>query len=259
MDRSHAGKIVIVTGASSGIGAALAEAYGREGARVALTYRRNRDAADRVAAAVVAAGGEALVLPFDLADPSSATALSDAVIERWQRIDVLVANAVAWPERSVDGRFEGLGREAWETGLRVNVEGTFALVQAVLPPMRAARWGRVLFISSGLAEEGMPGAETYTTAKSAIHGLARSLAWNAGRDGILVNVLSAGLTLTESNRTRIPEHVLEQVASRVPLGRLSDPRDLAGPALFLTSGANTSITGELIREGSATGRSSHTS
>lgn len=230
MDLALAGKVVVVTGASSGIGAALAEAYGREGARVALTYHSDGPGAARTAAAVRAAGGEAIVFRFDLSDPSSARSLMQAVVERWRRIDVLVANAVVWPGRSPDPRFEGLARDKWEPGLRSNVEGTFELFQAARPTMRAAGWGRILFISSGLAEEGMAGSEAYAAAKSAIHGLARSLAWDVGRDGI---------------------------ASRVPHRRLSFPSDLAGPVLFLTSAANTSITGEIVREGSSTGRSSH--
>lgn len=257
MDRGFEGRVVVVTGGSSGIGAALAVAYGREGAWVAITYLTNRDGAEQTARAVEEAGGEAMTVLFDLTDPDSAGALADAVVDRWGRIDVLVANAVQWPERSPDGRFEHLPRSSWEEGLRANVEGAFALVQAVVGRMRSAGWGRILFMSTGLAEEGMPGAETYTAAKAALHGLARSLAWDVGRDGILVNVLAAGLTLTSGNRTRLPQEVRDRMADRLPLGRFSEPEEVTAPALFLTSAANTSITGEVIREGSATGRSSH--
>src|SRR5688572_13159731 len=97
MDLGFEGRVVVVTGGSSGIGAALAEAYGAEGARVAVTHRVNRDGAERTARAVEAAGGEALTVPFDLNDAASARSLVDAVAERWDRIDVLVASAVQWP------------------------------------------------------------------------------------------------------------------------------------------------------------------
>jgi 3-oxoacyl-[acyl-carrier protein] reductase len=257
MDLGYQGRVVVVTGGSAGIGAALAAAYGAEGARVALTYRVNRDGAERTGRAVEAAGGEAMIVPFDLNGVGSARTLADAVVERWARIDVLVASAVQWPVGSKGGHFEELSPPAWQAGLRANIEGTFALVQAILPRMRAARWGRILFMSTGLAEEGMRGAETYTAAKAALVGLVRSLAWDVGRDGILVNILAAGLTLTESNRTRLPQEMLDGLASRLPLGRLSEPGELAGPALFLTSVANTSMTGEVIREGSSTARSGH--
>src|SRR5690606_12384389 len=225
--------------------------------RVALTYRENHGGAERTARAVEAAGGEAMIVPFDLNGVGSARSLADAVVEQWDRIDVLVASAVQWPVGSKGGHFEELSPPAWQAGLRANIEGTFALVQAILPRMRAARWGRILFLSTGLAEEGMRGAETYTCAKAALVGLVRSLAWDVGRDGILINILAAGLTLTEANRERIPETVRSAMAARTPLERLSYPEDLAGPALFLTSAMNSSITGEVIREGSSTGRSSH--
>ena len=250
-------RVVVVTGGSSGIGAALATAYGGEGARVAITYRANRDGALRTAAAVEQAGGQAMVVPFDLAAPDSARSMVDAVVDQWRRLDVLVANAVAWPQRSSSGRFEDLPRSSWQGGLRTNVEGTFALVQAAVLHMRAARWGRILFISTGLAEEGMPGGESYTAGKAALHGLARSLAWDLGPDGILVNVLAAGLTLTERNLANLPPELRQGVAARVPLGRLSQPEELTAPALFLTAEANRSITGEVLREGSSTGRSAH--
>lgn len=101
-------------------------------------------------------------------------------------------------------------------------------------------------------------SETYAAGKAALHGLARSLAWGLGPGGVLVNVLSVGLTLTETNKSRLPAQLQESIASRLPLKRLSTPDDVAAPILFLTSAANTSITGEIIREGSSTRRSSHT-
>lgn len=251
-------KVVLVTGGSSGIGAALATAYGRQGAKVATTYRTNRDGAIRTTTAIEEAGGQAMAEPFDLANPAGAHRLIESILDRWQRLDVLVANAVAWPQRSPGGHFEDLPRSSWQNGLRTNTEGVLALVQEALPGMRAAGWGRLLFMSTGLVEEGMPGGESYTTAKAALHGLARSLSWDLGADGILVNVLAAGLTLTERNQTMLPDELRASIAARVPLGRLSVPEEVTAPALFLTSAANTSITGEVIREGSSTGRSSHT-
>lgn len=259
MSTGLAGRTVLVTGGGSGIGEPLAAAYGTEGANVALTYHRDADRAEAAAALVRAAGGDAAAFAFDLAHPGGADTLVRAVHARWGRIDVLVCNAVQWPTPAPDGRFEDLDPTVWRTEIATNVDGNLAVVAAVLPHMRRAHWGRILFVSTGIAEEGMHGAEIYATVKAALHGFARSLAWGVGTDGILVNVLAAGLTLTVRNRGALPEHVTAGVASRVPLRRLSAPAELTGPALFLTSELNTSVTGELLREGSSTGRSSHAS
>jgi NAD(P)-dependent dehydrogenase (short-subunit alcohol dehydrogenase family) len=125
-----------------------------------------------------------------------------ATRDRWGGIDVLVANAVQWPARAPEdaGGFEHMRVERWPSTLRTNLEGTFATVRAALPAMRdrdAA--GRIVLISSGLAEEGMPGGGDYGAAKAGLHGLARSLAWELGGEGILVDVVDAGFTLTERN------------------------------------------------------------
>jgi len=257
MNLGLAGRTVLITGASSGIGSALASGYGREQANVAITYHSDRDGAAQTAKEVIEAGGQAITLPFDLGDLDSVQPLVTAIEDRWGGIDVLAASAVRWPDRSPSGRFENLETATWQNVLRDNIEGNLSLVQAVLPAMRVRQWGRILFMSTGMAEEGMFGGETYTTAKAALHGFARSLAWGVGGDGILVNVLSAGLTLTERNHEAIPKAVTDSIASRVPLQALSRPDDLVPIALFLTSEANNSITGEVVREGSSNGRSSH--
>ncbi|WP_431899461.1 SDR family NAD(P)-dependent oxidoreductase [Nonomuraea sp. bgisy101] len=259
MDTDLNGRVVMVTGASSGIGAATARAYGREGARVAITYRSGRDKAEKVAADVEAAGGQAHVVPLDLDDPPSIDRAVADVIEHWGGIDVLVANAVQWggdgpPDPST--RFEDVPVAAWESMTRANLVGTAASVRAVLPGMRAKEWGRIVLISSGVAEEGLPGPGPYGTAKAGLYGLARGLAWNAGRDGILVNVVAPGLTLTES-RPGIPQAVLDTLAAATPSRRLSDPDDVARLIVFLGSGANGNLTGELVREGSSAARAPH--
>ena len=121
-------------------------------------------------------------------------------------------------------------------------------------PTRSQRENRV---SSGAGEEGWEGATAYATAKAGLVGLARSLAWELGREGILVNVVAPGLTLTDRVRETVPAEIAEGFAARVPSRRLSAPEDLAGLIVFLASGANRNVSGELVREGSATGRSAH--
>ncbi|GGO60466.1 hypothetical protein GCM10012289_00400 [Nonomuraea cavernae] len=144
----------------------------------------------------------------------------------------------------------------WSAGLHANVVANALLVRAVLPAMRRTGFGRIVFVSSGVGEEGVPGPGPYGTAKMALHGMARALAWEAGRDGILVNVAAAGLTITENDRP-LPPQVLEAVAARTPSRRLSTADDVAALILFLGSAANRNLTGEIVRDGSNAGRSAH--
>ena len=129
-------------------------------------------------------------------------------------------------------------------------------MRAVLPAMRRNRWGRIVLISSSVAEEGLPGPGPYGTAKSGLHGLSRSLAWEAGRDGILVNVVAPGFTLTES-RPPIPDAVVQSLAAGAPTRRLFDADDVAQLIVLLASAANGNLTGEVVREGSSAARAPH--
>jgi len=258
MDTGLSDRVVLVTGGSSGIGAATAAAFGAEGARVAMTYRSNLTGAKATAEQLEAAGGKALVVALDLQVPASIGAAVGRVLEHWGQLDVLVANAVYWgadrPDPTI--RFEDVPLAKWQAMLNANVVGNAAVIGAVLPTMRARRWGRIVLVSSGAAEEGVPGPGPYGTAKSGLHGLARSLAWEAGGDGVLVNVVAAGFTLTD-RRWQPPKQLLATVAARTPSRRLSSPQDVAKLIVFLGSAANANLTGELLREGSSAGRSGH--
>lgn len=256
MDTGLNGRVVLVTGGSSGIGRAIAKAYGAEGARVALTYYSGKEAADAAAAEI----GEAIALPLQLERAGSGEEVVAHVTERWGGIDVLVANAVQWPDRAPEdaGGFDQMRVERWQTTLRTNLEGTFATVRAALPAMRdRAPGGRIVLISSGLAEEGMPGGGDYGAAKAGLHGLARSLAWELGREDILVNVVDTGFTLTERNLEHFGDEMRERVAGAVPSRRLSTPEEVARLVVFLGSAANGNISGEIVREGSSTAGSAH--
>jgi NAD(P)-dependent dehydrogenase (short-subunit alcohol dehydrogenase family) len=258
MDLGLTDRVVLVTGATSGIGRATAVAFAREGARVAITYHGRDEAAEATERAIEDAGGSAMTVRLALEDQPSIAASVGKVVERWDRVDVLVAGAVQWPTtRAEGGRAEALSLERWDEGLRVNLEGTIATIHAVLPSMRAGGWGRIVLISSGVAEEGLPGPSPYGVAKSGLHGLARQLTWDVGRDGILVNVVAAGFTVTERNLSFFPDSVREQVAANTPSQRLSSPEEVASLITFLGSGANANLTGEIVREGSSTGRSGH--
>jgi NAD(P)-dependent dehydrogenase (short-subunit alcohol dehydrogenase family) len=252
MDLGLRNRVVLVTGASSGIGKAIAVAFAREGARVGVTYRSNKAGADEAVRRIKDAGGEGFAVPMDLTEPSGITNAVAQVVEHWGHIDVLIGNAVRW------GTVFGLPLQQIDAGelkaiLSGNLEGTFHLLRAVLPSMVERKWGRIVLISSGLAEHGMPpnGSPVYGSAKAGLHGLARNLAWELGPAGIFINVVAAGFTMTERNVERFPQDMRDRVAAQMPTRRLSVPEDVAPIVVFLASSANTNISGEIVREGQA--------
>ncbi|POX50060.1 SDR family NAD(P)-dependent oxidoreductase [Streptomyces sp. Ru72] len=245
-------KVVLVTGASSGIGRATAVTYGEEGARVAITYHTDEEGARETARLVAEAGGTPLVVRYDLTDEQSIRDAVGRVAEEWGGIDVLVANAVVWsdaiprPGRPVP-RFEDVPAKQWQEVLRTSVEAVFHTVQAVLPLMRGRDWGRIVLIGAGLADTGKPGAGAYGAGKSALFGLMRSLAWELGPEGILVNMAVPGQTATETVRANVPASFLEEKGKTLPSGRMSVPQDVANAVVFLGSAANGNTHGETLR------------
>jgi NAD(P)-dependent dehydrogenase (short-subunit alcohol dehydrogenase family) len=190
-----------------------------------------------------------LAVPLDLASIDPVHAAARAVLERWGRVDVLVNNAVQWGSRLPWSMplFEELPPEEWRGLLRANTEGAYAAIQAVLPAMRARRWGRIVNVSSGVAVDGVPGAGPYAAAKAALHGLTRTLAKELGPAGILVNVVMPGVTLTERVAALLPAAVREQRERESPIRRLLPPEEVVPTIVFLCSAANTAVTGEIIR------------
>jgi 3-oxoacyl-[acyl-carrier protein] reductase len=251
-------RVVLVTGGSAGIGAASAVAFAREGAKVAITFQKNEQSAAEVVSAITQAGGEAFATPMDLEDLPSVHRAVTAVLQRWGTVDVLVANAVRWGGGAPDPtiRFEDVPIDEWLAMINANLVGAAATIREVLPAMRAQKWGRIVLISSSVAEEGVPGPGPYGTAKSGLHGLARSLAWEGGRDDVLVNVVAPGFTLTE-RRPDLPQPIIDRLAAGTPTRRLSLPGDVANLIVFLGSAANGNLTGEVLRDGSSAARAPH--
>ncbi|KMS77309.1 hypothetical protein ACM01_01365 [Streptomyces viridochromogenes] len=246
MDLGLTDRTVLVTGATRGIGRAVAHAMAAEGARVVVTYRRAKEAADLLVADL---GGpdRALAVRYALDEPDS---LDEAVSEaaRWRgSVDVLVANAHQRAARRPPGtRFEDVPSAEWGASLSHNLAGTVRTAQQVLRGMRERGWGRIVLLSSHLATHGRSGQEVYGAGKAALHGLARSLAWETGPDGVLVNVVAPGLTLTEGVLEALPGAVREQERERTPTGRLSAPDAVAAAVVFLASGANANISGQVL-------------
>jgi len=249
MDLGMQGRSVVVTGASGGIGAAVARLYGAEGADVAVAYHRNLEVAEAVAADVEKGGGRAIVVRHDLGDPASAEQVAAAVLAEFGRIDVLVNNAVNWGSSLPDPtrHSESVPDEEWLPVIRHNLEGTLRTTRAVLPVMRERGWGRLVHVSSDLAVNGMAGSAYYPAAKAALHGMNRSLAWELGPVGILTNVVMPGLTLTDTVLGFLGDEMRDDLIAHTPAGRLNNVEDVAATIVFFGSAANTAVTGEAIK------------
>ncbi|WP_410601154.1 SDR family NAD(P)-dependent oxidoreductase [Amycolatopsis sp. lyj-90] len=253
------GKVVLVTGGSGSIGAAIATAYAAEGARTAVTYRGNPGRAQDVVDTITAQGGEAISVQYDLADRSSIIAAVDAVVEQWGQIDVLVMSASALEGTRMDEMpFEKIPLDEWQPVLRADVEGAFHTVQAVLPVMKGRGWGRIAIISANIVTKGATGDEAFVVSKMALHGLGRNLATELAAEGILVNTVAPGPTVSRGFLDRFPESVtkdfvgksdaeIKQALNRgAPVGHVSTPADVANTVLFLTSAANGNVSGAVV-------------
>jgi 3-oxoacyl-[acyl-carrier protein] reductase len=245
MELGLANRVVLVTGSSSGIGRATALAFGREGARVGITYRSQRQQAEETARQVIEAGGQAIVVAYDLAREETIKEVVATVGQQWGHIDVLVNNAVQWGSLEEMGkRFEEIPMSSWKSTLDLSLAGVYYTLQQVLPLMRTQSWGRIVNVSSNVAEDGIPGAGAYAAAKAGLHGLTRVLARELGPAGILSNVVMPGFTLTERNRDQFPQAMQAAVAQQTPTGRLTRPEDVAALIVFLGSAANSHVNGE---------------
>jgi len=240
--------VALVTGSSQGIGRAIARQLAQEGAYIAVTYRHSKERAEDLVSEIQLQNGTAIALQFDLASLESITAITNAVLAKWGRIDILVNNAIQWSRKPISQSpaFENFPPEEWQSLLRANIEGTFAMLQSVIPSMRKRGWGRIVNVSATLAEDGLPGSGWYTAAKASLHGLTRTLSKELGPSGILVNAVMPGLTATDRISLIAPE-VRRRVEETLPIRRILLPEDVALPIVFLCSHANSAITGEIIR------------
>jgi 3-oxoacyl-[acyl-carrier protein] reductase len=242
-----AGKTVLVTGASRGIGAAIARAFAAGGASVAVNYLRNEEAACEVVRACADAGGEAQALQADVTVPGQATALVERTLHAFGRIDVLVNNAFA-PYSFDPERRQDLAGLVWSDFLRQyegSVGAAFHLCQAVLPHL-SGRGGAIVNIVSDLVEDPVVPYHDYGTAKAALIGFSRQLAAEAGPLGVRVNCVAPGLVHPSSGSAATRAAFRESIMATTPLRRLARTEDVAGPVVFLASPASAFVTGQVL-------------
>ena len=246
------GKVILVTGASRGIGAAIAQAFASEGGFVVVNYLRNESAADEVVAKCKAAGaptgGDAWAIRADVNDAAQVQAMVAQVLAELGRIDVLVNNAFA------PYRFDPEQRQHfWETGwadyqtqFDGAVRATYNACQAVLPHLRQRAQGCIVNLASDLVERPVVPYHDYATAKSALVGFSRNLAAELGPLGIRVNCVAPGLVYPTDASRATKEDVKEAIVAQTPLRRIARPDDVTGPVLFLASDWSRFMTGQVL-------------
>lgn len=242
-------KVAIVTGASRGLGAQIAEQMAAVGARVCVNYLNSKEAADQVVTDIIAAGGQAFAYQADVSDLAQMQALAAEVVTRYGRIDILVNNALPSYQFNPSADYTSIETVKWghfSQQLDGIVKGAVNTVQAVLPQMKAQRMGKIVNISTNLVYNPVVTYYDYTTAKSALIGLTRNLAAELGKYGIRVNLLAGGLLQTTDASRLTTEEVFDYIATTTPLRQATSVADFANSVLLMASDLSLAITGQSI-------------
>jgi 3-oxoacyl-[acyl-carrier protein] reductase len=241
MDAGIAGKSVLVTGGSRGIGRAIVELFAAEGADVTFLYRGNSEAAAAVAEAARAAGQRVTAEQADVCDPQACEAAVERTVERCERIDVLVNNAGVIR----DNLLGFLSPEDVKVVLDTNVVGVFNVTRAVVPHMISRRAGRIINVSSVSGDKGGRGQSNYAASKGAINAFTRAMAVELAPRRIRVNAVAPGVIETEMSQT-VRDAADDEVKSRILLRRYGTPREVAYAVWFLASTLTDYITGQVL-------------
>lgn len=237
-------RVVIVTGGGKGIGKVYAAEFARAGAKV-VAVDIDGDAAEAVAREIRAAGGTAEGLRTDVADEASTLQMARVAVERFGGIDVLVNNASLMsvlPRRS----WMEIPVEEWDQVMAVNLRGIFLCCRSVFPAMRDKNYGKIVNISSSRVWEGVPNRLHYTTSKAGVIGLTRALCREVGENGITVNAVTPGYTLSETQQASSSNNYLAMQSEGRAMGRAQYPDDLVGAVMFLSSAASDYMTGQTL-------------
>ncbi len=237
-----AGKVAIVTGASRGIGRAVAVALAREGAAVVINYASNGEAALETLAKIGEAGGRAVVCQADVSDWEACESLVRSALDNFGKVDILVNNAGVTRDNIV----ARMKKDEWQAVLDTNLTGAFNLVRAAMRPLlRQKSGGRIINISSVVGLAGGVGQANYAAAKAGLIGLTKSLARELAGRQITVNAVAPGFIDTEMTAA-LPEELKKNMLAQVPLGRAGTPEEVAQLVAFLAADAAGYITGQVI-------------
>jgi 3-oxoacyl-[acyl-carrier protein] reductase len=233
------GQVALVTGASRGIGRAVAFSLAAEGAKVAVNYASSSAAADEAVAEIIAAGGEAVALPADVSKTDRVDLLVNNVMEKWGRIDILVNNAGI----TRDTLLLRMKLEDWQAVIDLNLTGVFLCAKAASKIMLKQRSGRIINIASVAGQMGNPGQANYSAAKAGVIGFTKTVAKELASRGITVNAVAPGFITTDMTKDVKSDDILKYI----PLGRYGEVEEVAGMVKFLAADAAAAyITGQVF-------------
>jgi 3-oxoacyl-[acyl-carrier protein] reductase len=235
------GKVAVVTGASRGIGRAIALALGQAGADVAITCMQQRAAAEDVCTMLQQHGSTSHVYQFDVGDFAATSSAFEAMLTRFGKIDILVNNAGV----RHDQLLVRMKPEQWESVLHTNLSGTFHCTRAATRTMLRQRWGRVITITSIAGLFGNAGQTNYAASKAGVIGFTKALAKEVASRGITVNAVAPGFIETDMTH-ELPEAHRQAILQQIPSGHFGTPEDVAACVLFLASPEAQYITGEVL-------------
>jgi len=234
-------KVAIVTGASRGIGRAIAVDLARHGATVVVNFNRSPEEAHKVVAEILAAGGKADAVQADVSKPDQAEALIQAAIDHFGSLDILVNNAGTTRDQLI----MKLSEDDWDTVLDTNLKSAFNCSKAAIRPMMRKRFGRIINITSVVGITGNAGQSNYAASKAGLIGLTRSLAREVASRKITVNAVAPGFIPTNLT-VGLPDDVKEAIIRTIPLGRWGEPEEVAHAVTFLASDNAAYITGQVL-------------
>lgn len=235
------GKVAVVTGASRGIGAAIARELAAQGARVVVNHRDSAAQAEEVVANITAAGGEAVVIQADVSIFADAQRLIKETTDRFGRIDILVNNAGT----TRDMLLMMMSEDDWDTVIRTNLKSAYNCCKAAIRPMFKQRYGRIINITSVVGLAGQAGQTNYSASKAGLIGFTKALAKEVGPRGITVNAVAPGFVPTALTSV-LTEEQKQLAISMTPLGRFAQPEEIAYAVAFLASDRAAFITGQVL-------------
>jgi NAD(P)-dependent dehydrogenase (short-subunit alcohol dehydrogenase family) len=236
------GKVALITGGSKGLGKAMARGLAEAGADIVISSRHEHELRAALDEILRDTGRHGCYVVADMNRRDQVTRLAQTGLERMGRVDIVINNAGSnRPQQT-----EQIRDEDWDAIIELNLNSVMILTRALVPQMKARRWGRIIHISSIMAFISKEGRNAYSATKAALTGLARAEALELGPFGITVNCLAPGPFLTDLPASVLSQAERDQFAKRTALGRWGDPKELVGPALLLASDAGSYITGETI-------------